>query len=237
MCFVSWSVVSWLLADALDFELPSLPYTYDALEPYIDARTMEIHYTKHHNTYVTKLNKALKGKAEKADAEELTSMQKKALHHGALVRNNVGGHYNHALFWINMAPPKNSTPSGNLKSAINVHFGGFRAMKDGFKLVASNQFGSGWVWLGVTPDRRLSLTSTAEQDNPLMDGLDYKHIDMIPILGLDVWEHAYYLKYQNRRSDYVDAFWNVVNWEQVARNYAMAMKGKPVTPVEVEAVA
>jgi Fe-Mn family superoxide dismutase len=203
------------------FELPKLNYAYDALEPNIDARTMEIHHSKHHNGYTTKLNAAISGTAlENQSIESILSsldMNNKA------VRNNGGGFYNHSLFWKVMSPNGGVQPSAKSKigGAINKDFGSFEAFKDAFSAAAKTQFGSGWAWLCVSNKGKLFVTSTPNQDNPLMDCADKKGT---PILGLDVWEHAYYLKYQNKRPDYVEAFFSVVNWKQVARNFSAATK-------------
>ncbi len=198
------------------FELPALPYEKSALEPHIDAMTMEIHHGKHHAAYVNNLNKALESAPELAgkSLEELIS-NLSAVPEGirAAVRNNGGGHANHTLFWQILSPNGGGAPSGDLANAINTAFGSFDNFKAQFKTAATGRFGSGWAWLVVAPDGSVSITSTPNQDTPVMDG-------QTPILGLDVWEHAYYLKYQNRRPDYVDAFWNVVNWAEVARRYA-----------------
>lgn len=200
------------------YELAPLPYAFDALEPHIDAKTMEIHHGKHHATYINNLNKVLK------DFPDIESMQAGAVKAGPAVRNNGGGHYNHATFWTNMAPVgKTGTPSAELDAAIVSAFGSKDAMMEQFTQAALTRFGSGWAWLGVKPDGKLGITSTANQDNPLMEGLDYPVEAMKPILGLDVWEHAYYLKYQNRRPEYVKAFFNVVNWDQVNKNYKDAL--------------
>lgn len=198
------------------FELPSLPYASNALEPHIDQQTMEIHHGKHHNAYVTNLNKALEGHAElqnKSIEELLGSISSLPQDIQTAVRNNGGGHANHSLFWQIMSPNGGGQPSGDLANAINQAFGSFDAFKQQFAAAAAGRFGSGWAWLLVAPDGSLSITSTANQDSPLMEGKK-------PILGLDVWEHAYYLKYQNRRPDYINAWWNVVNWDEVARRYA-----------------
>jgi Fe-Mn family superoxide dismutase len=200
------------------YDLPPLPYAFDALEPHVDAKTMEIHHGKHHATYVNNLNKVLK------DFPAIESIQAGAVKAGPAVRNNGGGHYNHATFWTNMAPAdKTGTPSEEVDAAIVSAFGSMDAMKEKFTQAALTRFGSGWAWLGVKPDGKLGITSTANQDNPLMEGLEYPVEAMQPILGLDVWEHAYYLNYQNRRPEYVSAFWNVVNWDQVNKNYKDAM--------------
>ncbi|GAB4290595.1 MAG: Fe-Mn family superoxide dismutase [Ignavibacteriaceae bacterium] len=198
------------------FELPELSYAYDALEPYIDARTMEIHYTKHHNGYVTKLNDAIAGTdLEGKSLEEILSNVSK---HSAAVRNNGGGHYNHSLFWTIMKKGGGGTPSGALADAINSAFGSFDSFKEKFSTAAANRFGSGWAWL-IVQNGKLVVTSTPNQDSPVMDIADVKGT---PILGLDVWEHAYYLKYQNRRPEYIQNWWNVVNWEEVARRFSEA---------------
>lgn len=199
------------------FELPALPYAYDALEPYIDKMTMEIHYTKHHNAYVTNLNKAVDGTelAGKTIEELLSNVSK----YPAAVRNNGGGHWNHSFFWKLMKNDK-SNPSGELSSAINSAFGSIDEFKKKFNEAAMGRFGSGWAWLVFTGGKLL-ITSTPNQDNPLMDLSEVKGA---PILGLDVWEHAYYLKYQNRRNEYVENWWNVVNWEQASFNFLAAKK-------------
>lgn len=201
------------------FELPKLPYDFNALEPHIDARTMEIHHGKHHNAYVTNLNNAVAGTdAENLSVEEICRNISK---YPAAVRNNGGGHYNHSLFWTIMGPNKGGTPSGELAAAINKAFGSFEEFKTQFAQAAATRFGSGWAWLCVKDDKTLAICSTANQDNPLMDNSECKGT---PVLGLDVWEHAYYLHYQNRRPDYIGAFWNVVNWDEVARRYNEAVK-------------
>jgi Fe-Mn family superoxide dismutase len=197
------------------FELPKLPYAYDALEPYIDARTMEIHHTKHHNGYTTKLNAAIEGTPlEGKGIREILSgldMNNKA------VRNNGGGFFNHTLFWEIMGPDAGGNPSGDLANAINAAFGSFEGFKDKFSSAAGGQFGSGWAWLCVHPGGKVEICSTPNQDNPLMPNTG---CGGNPILGLDVWEHAYYLHYQNRRPDYINAFFNVINWDKVAENYS-----------------
>jgi Fe-Mn family superoxide dismutase len=199
------------------FELPALPYATDALEPNIDATTMEIHHGKHHNAYVTKLNGAVEGTdAEGKSLDELMSMISKL---PAAVRNNGGGHYNHSLFWTVMGPNGGGTPSGELAGAIDSAFGSFDKFKEEFSNAAATRFGSGWAWLCVDSSGKLFVTSTPNQDNPVMDIAEQPGT---PILGLDVWEHAYYLKYQNRRPDYISAFWSVVNWDEVAKRFADA---------------
>ena len=198
------------------FTLPALPYAHDALEPHIDTATMEIHHGKHHNAYVTNLNKALESAPELAGKtlEELLA-NNLAIVPDAIktaVRNNGGGHYNHSLFWTILGPGAGGTPVGKLAEAIDATFGSFEAFKEKFNAAATTRFGSGWAWLVKTADGKLEVTSTANQDNPFMEG---KH----PIIGLDVWEHAYYLKYQNRRPDYISAWWNVVNWVEADTRY------------------
>ncbi len=198
------------------FELPKLPYEFAALEPHIDARTMEIHHGKHHNAYVTNLNKAIEGSPLASQTlEEILKGVSKA---SAAVRNNGGGHYNHSLFWKVMKPGGGGLPTGDLATAINRDFGSFDTFKEQFNNAGATRFGSGWAWL-VVHDGKLVVTSSPNQDNPLMDVADVKGT---PILGLDVWEHAYYLNYQNRRPDYISAFWNVINWDEVAANLKKA---------------
>ncbi|MDB4851219.1 superoxide dismutase [Flavobacteriaceae bacterium] len=196
------------------FELPKLGYAYDALEPNIDARTMEIHHSKHHNGYTTKLNGAIAGTdlEEKSIEDILNTLD---MSNGA-VRNNGGGFYNHSLFWTVMNPDNKGELSGDLKNAIMEAFGSFDAFKDTFSNAAATQFGSGWAWLCVLPGGKVEVCSTPNQDNPLMPGVT---CGGTPILGLDVWEHAYYLNYQNRRPDYINAFFNVINWNEVASRY------------------
>lgn len=196
------------------FELPNLDYAYDALEPHIDARTMEIHHSKHHNAYVTNLNKAIEG--TDADTMSIEDICKNISKYSVAVRNNGGGHYNHSLFWKVMAPNKGGQPTGALADAINAAFGSFNAFKEQFAAAAATRFGSGWAWLIKNAEGKLQVTSTPNQDNPLMDIAEVKGT---PILGVDVWEHAYYLNYQNRRPDYVAAFWNVINWDEVASRF------------------
>ena len=197
------------------FELPKLAYAYDALEPHIDARTMEIHHSKHHQGYTNNLNNAIAGTDLEGKSIEdiLASLD---LSNGA-VRNNGGGFYNHRLFWEVMSPNGGGEPTGELATAINDAFGSFDAFKDAFSKAAATQFGSGWAWLCVHEGGKVSVCSTPNQDNPLMGGVD---CDGQPVLGLDVWEHAYYLNYQNRRPDYINAFFNVINWAKVSENYA-----------------
>lgn len=198
------------------FKLPELPYAHDALEPHIDARTMEIHHSKHHNAYTTNLNNAIEGTdLENAAIEDILGG---ISNHSPAIRNNGGGYYNHCLFWEVMGPNGGGEPSGDLGEAITSTFGSFDEFKNLFATAAATRFGSGWAWLCVC-DGKLCVCSTPNQDNPLMDVADSQGT---PILGLDVWEHAYYLNYQNRRPDYVSAFWNVVNWDAVAAKYNAA---------------
>jgi Fe-Mn family superoxide dismutase len=199
-------------------EFPALPYAYDALEPYIDARTMEVHYDKHHRAYFNNFVNAIKGTAlENTPVEKIFAEVSKA---GDAVRNNGGGYYNHVIFWENMGKGS-SGPSAELSAAITKAFGSFDKFKETFSNAAKTRFGSGWAWLYLTPDRNLAVGSTPNQDNPLMDVSPLKGT---PLLTIDVWEHAYYLKYQNRRPEYIDAFWNVVNWDVVNERYKEAMK-------------
>jgi Fe-Mn family superoxide dismutase len=207
----------------MSYELPPLPYPKEALEPHIDAMTMEIHHDKHHGAYVTNVNKALAGKAdlEKKSVEELIGkLEAVPTDIRTTVRNNGGGHANHSLFWKLLAPKAGGAPSGKLATDINAAFGSFDSFKEKFEAAGLGRFGSGWAWL-VLNGGKLEIVSTANQDNPLM-GKAVCGADGRPILGCDVWEHAYYLKYQNRRGDYLKAFWNVVNWQQVAKNYEAA---------------
>lgn len=199
------------------FELPALPYATDALEPHIDKQTMEIHHGKHHQAYVTNLNKALEGKPEASQSIE--EIVKNISKFPAAVRNNGGGHYNHSLFWEVIGPNKGGEPKGELAEAINAAFGSFADFKTKFAEAGATRFGSGWAWLSVGADKKLVVSSTPNQDNPLMDIAEVKGT---PVLGMDVWEHAYYLKYQNRRPDYISAFWNVVNWDAVAERFKKA---------------
>ncbi|WP_045803289.1 superoxide dismutase [Flagellimonas lutaonensis] len=197
------------------FELPNLPYAYDALEPHIDARTMEIHHTKHHNGYTTKLNDAVKGTG--LEGKSIEDILKNLDMSNSAVRNNGGGYFNHCLFWEVMSPNGGGNPSGELADAINDAFGSFDGFKDKFSAAAGSRFGSGWAWLCVHKGGKLEICSTPNQDNPLMPNTG---CGGYPILGLDVWEHAYYLNYQNRRPDYISAFFNVINWDEVAKRYA-----------------
>lgn len=199
------------------FVLPALPYATDALEPHIDKMTMEIHHGKHHQAYVTNLNKALEGKPEANGAIE--DIIKNISKFPPAVRNNGGGHYNHTMFWTILSPNGGGEPTGELATAINSAFGSFADFKTKFAEAGATRFGSGWAWLSVGADKKLVVSSTPNQDNPLMDIAEVKGT---PILGMDVWEHAYYLKYQNRRPDYIAAFWNAVNWNHVTELYKKA---------------
>ena len=196
------------------FELPNLPYAYSALEPYIDARTMEIHHSKHHAAYINNLNNAVKG--TDLEGKSIEAILSEASKVAPAVRNNGGGLYNHNLFWNVMAPNGGGQPKGDLADAINRSFGSFDAFKEKFNTAAATRFGSGWAWLTKNSKGELQVSSSANQDNPLMDLSEVKGT---PILGLDVWEHAYYLHYQNRRPDYIAAFWNVINWDEVTRRF------------------
>jgi len=199
----------------MPFALPELSYSHDALEPHIDERTMQIHHGKHHQGYTTKLNAAIEGTP--MDGQSIESLLSSPAN--PAIRNNGGGFYNHSLFWACMSPNGGGAPSGSLADAIGSAFGSFDAFKEKFAAAAGSRFGSGWAWLIRKADGSLSVTSTPNQDNPLMDVADNQGM---PILGLDVWEHAYYLNYQNRRPDYVTAWWNVVNWDEVARRFEVA---------------
>ncbi len=202
----------------MSFTLPKLPYAYDALEPHIDARTMEIHYTKHHQGYVNNANAALEKHAElsgKSVEDLLRDLASVPEDIRTAIRNNAGGHANHSLFWTIMKKGGGGKPSGDLAAMIDKTFGGFDGFKEKFETAAKTRFGSGWAWLSVKKGGALVISSTANQDSPISEGLT-------PILGLDVWEHAYYLKYQNKRPDYVSAFWNVVNWDEVAKRFQAA---------------
>jgi Fe-Mn family superoxide dismutase len=199
------------------YELPALPYAFDALEPHIDAKTMEIHHDRHHATYVNNLNAALEGQnvGEQTIEELISKLNELPESIRTAVRNNGGGHANHSLFWQILSPNGGGQPTGEVAKAIDETFGSFDAFKEKFSDAAAKRFGSGWAWL-VVKDGKLEVTSTPNQDNPLMEGAG------TPILGLDVWEHAYYLKYQNKRPEYIKAFWNVVNWEEVNKRFLAA---------------
>ena len=199
------------------FKLPDLPYGFDALAPHIDAKTMEIHHDKHHGGYVKKLNDAVEGTPQ--SDMSLEDLMKNVGSTSKAVRNNGGGHYNHSLFWKVLSPKGGGKPSGELASAIDSAFGSYDAFKEKFTEAAGSRFGSGWAWLIVDSSGSLKITSTPNQDNPVMDVAEEQGT---PILGLDVWEHAYYLNYQNQRPEYIKAFWNVVNWDEVSKNYDAA---------------
>ncbi|MDH1070145.1 superoxide dismutase [Acinetobacter johnsonii] len=203
------------------YSLPALPYAYDALEPNIDAKTMEIHHSKHHQTYINNINGAIAGTEwEKLSVEDLVAkVNEVPTDLKNMVINNAGGHANHSLFWTVMSPQGGGQPTGAVAKAIDEQLGSFDAFKDAFTKAAISRFGSGWAWLSVTPEHNLIVESSANQDSPLMQG-------HIPILGLDVWEHAYYLKYQNRRPEYINAFYNVVDWDEVNRRYHVALQTK-----------
>lgn len=201
----------------MPFTLPALPYAYDALEPHIDTLTMQIHHDKHHQAYVDNLNKAIAG-----TANESKSLDQLVQHAGSIspaVRNNGGGHWNHSFFWESLAPAAGSSPVGKLAESITADFGSFDAFKEKFSQAGMTRFGSGWAWL-IEQDGKLAISSTPNQDNPLMDVAEVKGI---PLLGVDVWEHAYYLKYQNRRAEYLSAFWNVIDWKVINKRYESAL--------------
>lgn len=201
----------------MSFTLPALPYAFDALEPHIDAKTMEIHHGKHHNAYVTNLNNAIAGTdAEKLSIEDICKNISK---YPMAVRNNGGGHYNHSLFW-SILSANGGSPTGKLAEAITAELGGLDALKEKMNAAGATRFGSGWAWLCVDANKKLCVCSTPNQDNPLMDIADCKGT---PVLGIDVWEHAYYLNYQNRRPDYLTAIWNVINWAEVGKRYEAAL--------------
>ncbi len=204
------------------YTLPELPYAYDALEPHFDAQTMEIHHTRHHNTYITKVNAALEGSPLAELAVEDLIADLSAVPEGirGAVRNNGGGHANHSFFWTILSPSGGGNPTGALGEAITAQFGTFDAFKEAFAAAGANRFGSGWAWLVVTASGELAVTSTPNQDSPLMKGV--AEVEGTPVIGLDVWEHAYYLKYQNKRPDYIAAFWNVVDWSKADALYGAA---------------
>ena len=199
----------------MSFQLPKLPYAYDALEPHIDARTMEIHHSKHHNGYTTNLNNAVAG--TDLEGKPILDILENLDMNNMAVRNNGGGFYNHDLFWQIMSPDGGGTPSGELAAAINEEFGSFEGFKEVFSKTAATRFGSGWAWLCVHKGGKVKVCSTPNQDNPIMPGTG---CEGFPILGLDVWEHAYYLHYQNRRPDYISSFYNLINWDEVSKRYA-----------------
>lgn len=199
----------------MSFQLPKLPYAYDALEPHIDARTMEIHHSKHHNGYTNNLNNAIEG--TDLESKSILDILENLDMNNMAVRNNGGGFYNHDLFWKIMSPNGGGEPSGDLASAINDEFGSFEEFKNAFSKAAATRFGSGWAWLCVHKGGKVKVCSTPNQDNPLMPEIG---CGGVPVLGLDVWEHAYYLHYQNRRPDYINSFFNLINWEEVNKRYA-----------------
>ncbi len=201
----------------MSFQLPPLPYANDALEPHFDAQTMEIHHDRHHAAYVTNLNNAITANPALAD-QTIEELMVNVSKHGAAVRNNGGGHYNHSLFWKLLKPNGGGEPTGRLAEDINATFGSYEKFKEEFAKAAVSRFGSGWAWL-VVADGKLAITSTPNQDNPIMDVAEVKGS---PVIALDVWEHAYYLKYQNKRADYITAFWTVINWDHVNVLYAAA---------------
>lgn len=207
------------LSVSAQFSQKPLTYTYTDLEPFIDAQTMEIHYSKHHAAYIKNLNAAVVG--TEAATMTLTEIFSNVSKFSLAIRNNAGGHYNHELFWSLLTPIKNTKPSGDLEKVINETFGSMDALKEKINAAATSRFGSGWAWLSVDKDNRLVVSSTPNQDNPLMD---VAGTEGTPILGIDVWEHAYYLKYQNKRADYLTSIWNVINWNQVSENYKLATK-------------
>lgn len=207
------------LSVSAQFSQKPLPYAYTDLEPFIDAQTMEIHYSKHHAAYIKNLNAAVVG--TESATMTLTEIFSNVSKLSIAIRNNAGGHYNHELFWSLLTPIKNTKPSADLEKAIMDTFGSLDALKEKINAAATSRFGSGWAWLSVDKDNRLFVSSTSNQDNPLMDVAETKGT---PILGIDVWEHAYYLKYQNKRADYLTSIWNVINWNQVSENYKLATK-------------
>jgi superoxide dismutase len=217
-------------ASAQPFSLPKLPYAYDALEPHIDAQTMEIHHSRHHQAYITNANKALAGTT--VENMPITDLLIAAGRRGDVIRNNAGGHYNHQLFWEILSPRAKLTPSGDLQQAILTQFGSLDSLKKAINQAASTRFGSGWAWLIVTPEKKLKVTSTPNQDNPIMDVAADRGI---PILGIDVWEHAYYLKFQNKRGDYLGAIWNVLDWNAVEQKYDAALSDELLYKIEKDA--
>mmetsp|Transcript_17043 Transcript_17043/g.39384 ORF Transcript_17043/g.39384 Transcript_17043/m.39384 type:complete len:205 (+) Transcript_17043:531-1145(+) len=202
------------------FVLPKLPYNYSSLEPYIDAKTMELHHSKHHQAYVDNLNKAISGTF--MANEPITAVLKRVSQYGEAVRNNGGGHYNHTFFWDTLSPQGGGLPGGAVERAIQQHFGGFKQFQAAFTTAAATRFGAGWAWLCVSDKNILYICTTPNQDNPLMDTVPAEHRGT-PLLGLDVWEHAYYLSYQNRRPEYIAAFWHLVNWQEVAVRFQQAL--------------
>jgi len=216
---LNFFLISMLLAKAQFIQEP-LPYAFNALEPYIDTETMQIHYSKHHAGYVAKLNQEMKALGME-NQKDIEAILQNISQYNTTIRNNAGGHYNHQLFWILLSPEKNLTPSPALLKAIEKEFKSMEAFKTAFINEGSTRFGSGWVWLIVDKDKKLRIVSTPNQDNPLMNDSPVKGF---PILGIDVWEHAYYLKYQNKRGDYLNAIWNVINWDKVSERYLQAIQ-------------
>ena len=203
------------------YTLPKLKYNYNALEPFIDSTTMMIHHSKHHQAYITNLNKAISGTSVDSLKIGLNELLLNISHYSEVIKNNAGGHYNHTLFWEILTPKKDTKPSKELLTAIETNFGTIDSLKKVMNQAASSRFGSGWAWLIVKPDLKLAVCSTLNQENPLMDISKNKGI---PIIGIDVWEHAYYLKYQNKRGDYLNAIWNVIDWEEISIKYTKALK-------------
>ena len=225
LAFAFTITATFSMTTMAEFKQNPLPYSTDALEPAIDKTTMEIHYGKHHKTYVDNLNNQIKNYPE-LDTLNIENVQKHISKYNLAVRNNGGGHFNHTFFWDSLSPSAQAgQPNKALLKKINQDFGSLEAFKTKFNEAATSRFGSGWAWLILTPEGKLAVTSTANQDNPLMDVVETQGT---PLLGLDVWEHAYYLKYQNKRADYTKAFWNVVNWNKVNERYAQALKNPKV---------
>lgn len=229
LIFAVIAVVFASSGNAQNFSLPKLAFEYKDLEPYIDAQTMEIHHSKHHQAYINNLNKALVG--SKFENRSLEDILLSASRTGDLIRNNAGGHYNHTLFWEILTPKKDTKMSDKLMAAVAESFVSFDSLKKVLNQAASTRFGSGWAWLIVTPDLKLQVTSSPNQDNPLMDISPDRGI---PILGIDVWEHAYYLKYQNKRGDYLSAIWNVINWDEVSKKYEKALESPLLKYLELD---
>jgi superoxide dismutase len=229
--FLAFLMIQMPALKSQSHSLPKLGYAFDAMEPYIDAQTMEIHYSRHHQAYVTNLNKALAG--TKAADLKLEDLLIAAERRGAAIRNNGGGHYNHALFWATLSPEADKTPAGKLADEINKTFTSLDSLKKLMNNASISRFGSGWGWLYVTTDRKLAVCSSPNQDNPIMDAS--KEHRGIPILGIDVWEHAYYLKYQNKRADYLSAIWNVIDWKAVSANYENALNSPLLNAIAKDA--
>ena len=226
MAFIANNNIKKTGAPLPPFTLPALPYSYDALEPYIDKMTMEIHHDKHHKAYVDNLNKAIgESKDAKLGTMTLSEILATVSKYPVAIRNNAGGHYNHSMFWTILDSDASDKPSGELELALNKKYGSIEKFKEEFNNAAKTRFGSGWAWLIVNKKGELLVTSTANQDNPLMDVVPAEEKGY-PVIGLDVWEHAYYLKYQNKRPDYITAFWNAINWKEVSKRYDEAVKKK-----------